>query len=237
MKNVFMSNGKPYLEDLVKNSTSFSQILEYFFYSKSGASIKLLKNILDKNQIDYSHFNKINVKANHDFSSKPLEYYLSRNVSSDIKYIKQRLIKENTIDYKCSLCNCKPFWLGQELVLHLDHINGDNSDNRLENLRFLCPNCHSQTWSYSGKAKKNRCIDCHKIISHKSKRCQKCSIDQNRTKQNKIFNIDIEQLKIDIWQMPMTEIANKYGCSDKLISKRCKEYNIEKPPRGYFLNK
>jgi Zn finger protein HypA/HybF involved in hydrogenase expression len=61
--------------------------------------------------------------------------------------LKELIIKENIIEYKCSgeNCICVDKWLGKPITLELDHVNGDGSDNRLENLRFLCPNCHSQT--------------------------------------------------------------------------------------------
>ena len=57
------------------------------------------------------------------------------------------------MEYKCSGKDCcnKGEWLGKPLVLQLDHINGVRDDHRLENLRFLCPNCHSQTDTYGGK--------------------------------------------------------------------------------------
>ena len=66
--------------------------------------------------------------------------------------MKARLIKEGYIEYKCAICGIKD-WLGQPLSLQLDHINGINDDHRLENLRLLCPNCHSQTDTYAGKNK------------------------------------------------------------------------------------
>lgn len=65
--------------------------------------------------------------------------------------LKKRLIAENRLEYKCAICGNTGEWNNQTLVLQLDHINGINNDNRIENLRFLCPNCHSQTKTFSGK--------------------------------------------------------------------------------------
>ena len=66
--------------------------------------------------------------------------------------IRKRIIKDNLISYECGECGIKE-WKGKKLSLHLDHINGMSNDHRLENLRFLCPNCHSLTDTYTGKNK------------------------------------------------------------------------------------
>jgi 5-methylcytosine-specific restriction endonuclease McrA len=74
-------------------------------------------------------------------------------------HIKRRLIEENLIQYSCGCCNNIGEHNGLPLVLQLDHINGKNDDHRLENLRFLCPNCHTQQDTYAAKnivAKKNK---------------------------------------------------------------------------------
>ncbi len=54
-------------------------------------------------------------------------------------------------NYQCEKCGLVGTWMGEDITLELDHINGDGSDNRPENLRFLCPNCHSQTNTYRAK--------------------------------------------------------------------------------------
>ena len=59
-------------------------------------------------------------------------------------YLKKKIIKNNLLEYKCSECGLKDSWNFKPLCLQLDHINGIRYDNRIENLRFLCPNCHSQ---------------------------------------------------------------------------------------------
>lgn len=65
--------------------------------------------------------------------------------------LKERLIRESKIPYSCQECGNNGNHNGKPLVLQLDHINGVNNDNRLENLRFLCPNCHTQQDTYAAK--------------------------------------------------------------------------------------
>lgn len=68
------------------------------------------------------------------------------------RHVKRRL--EKLIPYVCNECGQGPEWNGKKLVLQLEHKNGINNDNRLENLCFLCPNCHSQTETYAGRGSK-----------------------------------------------------------------------------------
>jgi len=86
---------------------------------------------------------------------------LSRNIEIRVKDIKdyasrssvrKRILKENLIPYECSECKISE-WNGQKLSLHLDHIDGNAWNHELSNLRFLCPNCHSLTSTYTGRNK------------------------------------------------------------------------------------
>ena len=66
-------------------------------------------------------------------------------------HLKERIIKQNLISYICEQCDILGEYNGKPLSLQLDHKNGINNDNRINNLRFLCPNCHSQQDTYAGK--------------------------------------------------------------------------------------
>lgn len=67
--------------------------------------------------------------------------------------LKGRLVRAKLISNWCAVCGISK-WMGVPITLHLDHRNGDNCDNRLANLRLLCPNCHSQTATYCGRNKR-----------------------------------------------------------------------------------
>lgn len=71
-------------------------------------------------------------------------------------HIKKRIIEQKLISYECSVCGNIGEHNNKPLSLQLDHINGNGCDHRLENLRFLCPNCHSQTETYAGKGSKGK---------------------------------------------------------------------------------
>lgn len=82
----------------------------------------------------------------------PNESVFVENSLYSNEMVKQRIVKDDLLEYKCFKCKLDS-WLGETIILDLDHINGNNRDNRISNLRFLCPNCHSQTDTYKGRNK------------------------------------------------------------------------------------
>lgn len=88
----------------------------------------------------------------HFYNDKELRKYVFCE-HSHAKYLtlKKYMIRRYHIEYKCAICGQLPLWQNQRLVLQIDHINGNHHDCRLDNLRFLCPNCHSQTATWSGR--------------------------------------------------------------------------------------
>ena len=108
---------------------------------------------------------------------------------TNVKLLKKRLLESKLLQYRCYNLDCGiTSWLGKSLSLQIDHINGHNNDHRLENLRLLCPNCHSQTDTYCGRNKKSKkkalnCPMCFGPMKYKkSKSCSKCYQQHQKTK-------------------------------------------------------
>lgn len=143
------------IRDLVKTSISYSDILRKLKLSTNGSTNhRTLKKFLIENNIDTSHFTIVNPNRKAQKPKHAFEDILIVNSKyTNMSRLKLRLIEANYLEYKCNICGIYE-WLNQPISLQLDHINGVHSDNRLENLRFLCPNCHSQTPTYAGRNKK-----------------------------------------------------------------------------------
>lgn len=121
----------------------------------SGSILQRLNQRIIKDNIDLNNFNQNNKIYRSQTSvhgELPLNEILIENSTyTNMNCLKKRLIKENLVKYECALCGNTGVWNNRKLVLQIDHINGKHNDHRLKNLRFLCPNCHSQTDTYSGK--------------------------------------------------------------------------------------
>lgn len=141
------------LKKLVKDSITWSELMRKLGYTANrGNSFAGLKKYIEENKIDTSHF-KGKAHGTSDTSEQSLDEIMVENSTySNMSRLKKRIIKANLIEYKCSCCGLTE-WNGKSITLQLHHINGNNRDNRKENLTFLCPNCHSQTDSYCGKNK------------------------------------------------------------------------------------
>ena len=210
-----------------------------------GMHYKRLKKRIKQDNLDTTKF-----QQNHETYMKSMVGSLSKEHKKDDSEcfkqnsdharsgVKRRILANKTIPHECALCKSGPSWNGQELALELDHINQINNDNRIENLRFLCPNCHSQVTNAHRKSKKKTTKDiltnlceCGNVKWKKSYRCRKCSSKHNVKVARgftRRFDQSKEELEVVLKQhnYNMRAAGRHYGVSDNAIRKRCRSLGL-----------
>lgn len=147
MKKSILDN-ESLLRDTVNRCSNPAQVLEELGLNAGSGNYVTLKKYCKKFGIEIVLGKSKRVKR------RPILEMFTKDCEIARHHIKRRIIKDNLIPYECAKCKNKGEWDNKPLSLQLEHKNGVNNDNRLENLEFLCPNCHSQTDSYAGKGKK-----------------------------------------------------------------------------------
>jgi 5-methylcytosine-specific restriction endonuclease McrA len=143
------------LKDFIVESTCPTDVIRKMgLDSKFCGNYSTLKRKIKEHKIDTSHFKKVYRGNRFKQTIKNEDIFKEDSLYCASGFVKRRIIKENLIEYICSSCSNDGFWENKPLTLQLDHKNGNNFDNRLINLHFLCPNCHSQTETFSKKKKK-----------------------------------------------------------------------------------
>lgn len=149
------------LEKAVKNSRSYRQVLADLGLRKAGGNYAQIKKYIKEYKLDIKHFKGRgwNKGLHFPFQPKiPLEKILVRSSDFQSYKLKKRLFIANLKPQYCEECGWAKKTKDGYLPLELDHINGDRYDNRLKNLRILCPNCHSLTQNHRGrKGKQQQC--------------------------------------------------------------------------------
>ena len=146
---------KEEIESAVKSSLSIAGVCRVLNMKACGGNYKTLYSKFREFGIDTSHFTGAAWNQGERFTPFGKKYKLEEVLIENSPFkttnmLKKRLYREGIKMKKCEICGIEE-WNGKELVFEMDHINGDNTDNRIENLRIVCPNCHSQTGTFRNK--------------------------------------------------------------------------------------
>lgn len=206
------------LIEVASKAEVYKEILEPFGINPIGRNIKVLSERLTSLGFNCTFFVKNaqrrigeQLALNGVRKKIPLELILVDGSNYNNGNLKPRLLKAGLLENKCYECGLGPLWNNKPLVLQLDHINGINNDNRLINLRLLCPNCHTQTDTFGTRNLKveKETIDKKKI----------CHIMRRKTERP-----PYEQLIEEIKQLGYCAVGRKYGVTDNAIKKWVRNY-------------
>lgn len=222
------------LETIIKDATSLNDALVKIGYRATGnhsGPRKQLQARIDEEKHATDHFT---LPRGRSWKTIPLaEILVEKSTYGNGQDIRKKLIAAELIKDECAMCQIGTDWHGHKLCLQLDHINGTHNDNRLENLRLLCPNCHSCTDTFCGKNKPKRvkkvkftkiafintCTDCDREISYKGHeisavRCKSCTA---KLRAHRKVRPSKEQMTEDLETMSYCAVGRKYGVSDNTI--------------------
>lgn len=199
------------LQTLIDTSVSMSDVCRKLGLNPENGAIRSLYRrisiegintaILKKNRHEYKintgfqkKLNFINIFVEHSTATRST--------------IRKNIIKYKILEYKCNKCGNNGEWCGEPISLQLEHINGVNDDHRIENLCWLCPNCHSQTSTFAGR------------------NIKKSTITKSKRPRLSKFNVTKDELEQLMANNTMVAIGKMFGVSDNAIRKRCKKYGI-----------
>lgn len=224
---------REHFETHLAKSKSITDLITQLGVPHNRWTRELLRDRFQELGLDYELLACMGMKSNRTRSYTNEEIFCEGSTPSRSS-LKKRFRALNLVPYQCEKCGLGPEWQGEGLVLVLDHINGVSNDNRVENLRFLCPNCNSQTDTFTGKNTTKRV----KTVSSRSEEVKSRNpppIKVPKPPLIKDIGLSIEDLHRLAWEKPLSLLAKEVGLSDNGIRKRLKKVGLNWPNQGFWL--
>jgi hypothetical protein len=143
------------LAEAVETCHSLRAVLAKLGLTPAGGNYEMIQKHIRELNLDTSHFlgQAILRGKTHAYNTRPLGEVLIQNKLENTWRLKSRLLKEELKEHRCERCG-NTHWFGELIPLELHHMDGDRTNNALENIELLCPNCHALTDNYRGSKKK-----------------------------------------------------------------------------------
>lgn len=208
-KSVFSDYDK--MKDAIDNTDSIKEAMLHLGRIPSGGNYKHFRDWAKTHGIEIKRGSR-SVVGNPRMRKHTNEDMFSVDSTCNRNMVRGRIITDGLIPYVCSVCGNNGSHNNLPLSLHLDHINGIGTDHRLENLRFLCPNCHSQTETYGGK--------------NNSARKPKPPLRKDYPERRKVTWPTKQELASLLDYMSYVQVGKMFGVSDNAVRKWAKKYGI-----------
>jgi hypothetical protein len=234
------------LESAIQRSRCWAEVLRRLHYKSAGGNWQTLKKYARSWDISTTHFDPDAVRAEnlrrYHSAATPLAELLVEGSPYDRGALKRRLFAEGIKERACERCRQGELWLGGRMALILDHINGVPNDNRIENLRILCPNCAATLATHCGRknlSEPRTCPHCGKDFQpnrYKQPYCSRaCGQRRKRDDARGVPNYAARRVERPPYEHLMREIKTSsyvavgrtYGVSDNAIRKWVRQYELE----------
>ena len=229
--------------EAIRQSQSWAESLRRLGYCSSGANAAPLKKRVQRWGISTAHFDPYAASsAALRREAVPLADVLVRNSSYSRSSLKRRLLDSGLKPRRCELCGQGEIWRGKQIGLILDHINGVRDDNRIENLRIVCPNCAATLDTHCGKTRggpplaRRGCERCGTSFMPGFRGQRYCSRycgsrwDRKGVKRpgaRKVERPPHERLVREVDAHGYLGVGRRYGVSDNAVRKWLREYERE----------
>ena len=224
----------------IEASTNWSQVLRALGVRAAGGNHAVIKRWAARWGISTAHFKPHAHVGKHMQRERiPLEQILVEGSNYTRRSLKQRLYEAGLKARACELCGQGELWRGRRMSLIMDHINGVHDDNRLENLRIVCPNCAATLPTHCARnLPRTVCPTCCREFRKKSGRQRYCSQEcwqaspecreaKAKAGRRKVARPTYEQLLADLRELSWVAVGRKYGVSDNAVRKWLRRYEAE----------
>lgn len=232
-----MTIDKNELQLIIDNSKTYGDVLRHFGLENKGGNHNTLKRRIKNDNLSTDNIIKFKSgggwnKGLHGFDIKALSKEEVLNIVFIKNYtggIRPRtyIRRYNLIEEKCNECGLTNIWNNKLITLELDHIDGDSHNNLLTNLRWVCPNCHSQTDTFRGRNRKiEHFCECGKLRCKSSNKCVDCNHKEQLNKNHKIIWPSDTELMEMMKTTSLYKLSKTLGVTSNSIRKHCYKRNI-----------
>ena len=213
-------NNELLLRDIISKSGTYTECLEKMGIRCAGGNYETLRKYIEKFEIDTSHFVDTRKIRRRRKSEIPIDSVLVENSKYNRSSLKKRLYESSLKTPICEMCGQDENWHGKKISLILDHINGVHNDNRIENLRIVCPNCNATLETHGGRNFNTKSKSIH--IKSKGLSDKRKTFLENRRKANRP---PFDVLQKEVIENGYSATGRKYGVSDNAIRKWIEYYS------------
>lgn len=230
------------LSAAVAQGLCWADVLRYLGYEVKGHNYRTVQKWARRWGITTDHFDPTAGRLRSTAARQPsLESVLVENSGYKRETLKRRLIREGLKAPVCEMCGQGELWRGHPMSLVLDHINGVSNDNRLENLRIVCPNCNATLDTHCGRNTPRRrvCPGCSQTFTPNKIQHRYCSpqcwgtIHSHRKKGvpqpwlRRVERPPWGHLVGELAQTSMVKVGARYGVSDNAVRKWLRWYEAD----------